>query len=140
MPKNTLSRRSIAKNNAKNKARKAGAVTRVNRSPRPDSQQAMLQVNPTELPGNQQEPTGAGDSWRHITHARLHALDPSVPAYILDANYYFLDWNTAFDVLVANQLDLKRFQSHAGDFVCKLENAYEVFERSKKVFDAAAAP
>ena len=45
-----------------------------------------------------------------------------------------------FDQIVAAPLGLERVQSHAGDFVAKLENAQEVFERSKRVFAPGREP
>jgi len=93
-----------------------------------------------ELPGMDEEPVGPDDSWRRIAVARSQAFDHGGPAYLLDDNYFFLDWNTAFDVLVAGPLGLKRIQSHAGDFVAELKNAAEVVERSRQVFARGRAP
>jgi SAM-dependent methyltransferase len=97
-------------------------------------------LDTSELPGADERPTGPDESWRHIATARLGALDPAIPAYLLDKNYFFLDWNVAFDVLVAGPLGLKRGQNHAGDFVARLKNVHDVFERSKRVFEPGRAP
>jgi SAM-dependent methyltransferase len=93
-----------------------------------------------ELPGTDELPVGPDDSWRRIAVARAQAFDQGGPAYLLDDNYYFLDWNAAFDVLVAGPLGLKRTQSHAEDFVRALKNVSDVFERSKRVFAPGRAP
>jgi SAM-dependent methyltransferase len=63
-----------------------------------------------------------------------------VPTYVLDKNYYFLDWNTAFDVVVAGQLGLQRTYSHAGEFISALANVATVFERSKRIFATGREP
>ena len=72
--------------------------------------------------------------WRRIAVARDPAFDSAVPAYLLDEHYWFLDWNTSFDELVAGPLGLKRIYSHAEEFIRALENLDEVYERSKRVF------
>jgi SAM-dependent methyltransferase len=92
------------------------------------------------LPGSGEKPTGPDESWRRIAAARAPAFDQAVPAYLLDANYWFLDWNPAFDELVARPLGLKRLRNHAEDFVGKLENVDAVYQRSKQVFDPADPP
>jgi ubiquinone/menaquinone biosynthesis C-methylase UbiE len=70
--------------------------------------------------------------------ARL-ALDLMGPSYTLDSNYYFLDWNPAFDALVAKPLGLAR-ADHSVDFIKRLENCDEVIERSKIVFAGGKDP
>jgi ubiquinone/menaquinone biosynthesis C-methylase UbiE len=61
------------------------------------------------------------------------------PSYVLDNNYYFLDWNPAFDVLVAKPLGLAR-ADHCVDFIKRLENCDDVVERSKNVFAPGKDP
>lgn len=68
------------------------------------------------------------------------AFDQAVPAYLLDENYFFLDWNVAFEELVAGPLKLRRHHSHAEDFVRALKNARDVVERSKRIFDPRRVP
>ena len=70
----------------------------------------------------------------------MHAFNATVPAYILDKNYYFLDWNAAFDLLIAGPLGLQRTYSHAGEFLAALSNAAAVFERSKRIFATGSEP
>jgi ubiquinone/menaquinone biosynthesis C-methylase UbiE len=60
-------------------------------------------------------------------------FDVTGPSYILDRAYHFLDWNTAFELLVAKPLRLQR-GAHVVTFLKSLKNATEVFERSNKVF------
>jgi ubiquinone/menaquinone biosynthesis C-methylase UbiE len=61
------------------------------------------------------------------------------PFYVLDNNYYFLDWNPAFDMLVAKPLGLAR-ADHCVDFIKRLENCDDVVERSKNVFSPGKDP
>lgn len=103
-------------------------------------QQPEPPIDPSELPGTDETPTGPGESWRQIAAAHMHAFDSTVPAYILDKNYYFLDWNAAFDLLVAGPLGLQRTYSHAGEFISALANASAVFERSKRTFATGREP
>lgn len=93
-----------------------------------------------ELPGTDEKPTGPDKSWRIIGDARWTAFDQAVPAYLLDKNYFFLDWNPAFDLLVAQPLGLRRIHSHAEDFVRSLKNVRDVYERSKRVFAPGRTP
>jgi ubiquinone/menaquinone biosynthesis C-methylase UbiE len=67
------------------------------------------------------------------------ALDLTGPSYTLDNNYYFLDWNPAFDALVAKPLGLAR-SDHSVDFIKRLENCNDVVERSKSVFAQGKDP
>lgn len=66
-------------------------------------------------------------------------LDLIGPSYSLDSNYYFLDWNPAFDALVAKPLGLAR-ADHCVDFIKRLENCDQVVERSKTVFAPGKDP
>lgn len=93
----------------------------------------------TGLPGSKEKPSGPDESWRRIISARAPAFDHSIPAYLLDDNYFFLDWNGAFDELVAAPLGLKR-GSHAEDFVRELENVEAVYNRSTEIFDPNNVP
>ncbi len=66
-----------------------------------------------------------------IDAARRSVFDVTLPAYLLDSSFHFLDWNTAFDELVAKPLKLNR-RDHALEFVQALANCGEVIERSKR--------
>ena len=46
--------------------------------------------------------------WRIVNSARKAVLDLTGPTYLLDANFHFLDWNPAFDEVVAKPLRLLR--------------------------------
>lgn len=94
----------------------------------------------TGLPGSQTPPTGIDESWRRIAAARGPAFDQSIPAYLLDEKYWFLDWNAAFDELIAKPLKLQRLRSHAEDFIRTLENVEDVYQRSKRVFGSREVP
>ena len=66
-------------------------------------------------------------------------LDLIGPSYSLDNNYYFADWNPAFDMLVAKPLGLAR-ADHCVDFIKRLENCDGVIDRSKNVFAPGKDP
>jgi ubiquinone/menaquinone biosynthesis C-methylase UbiE len=68
-----------------------------------------------------------------VVKAQAQMFDVISPCYLLDENFYFLDWNSAFDELVAKQLGLSR-EDHAIEFVRKLYNCEEVMEHSKQTF------
>ncbi len=93
-----------------------------------------------QLPGVKNQPTGPAESWRQITAARITAFEHTVPAYLLDENFFFLDWNPAFDELFAQSLKLRRRTSHAGDFVAELVNPVEILKRATQVFDKDPKP
>lgn len=79
------------------------------------------------------------DRWELTRHLRGAAFDVMVPAYLLDRWFHFVDWNSAFDELVAKPRGLVRGR-HAEEFVLALENATEVVERSLRVFGPERAP
>src|SRR5262245_8050476 len=90
-----VKRRTSASNGAPHKQslQQTTAVARRPRQPAVDPKASAPRrnkgVNPAELPGTDEVPTGPGESWRQIATAHLHAFDASVPMYILDRNYYF---------------------------------------------------
>ncbi len=92
------------------------------------------------LPGSNRRPSGPGEQWSRIAVARAPAFEHSVPAYLLDGNYFFLDWNAAFDELIAGPLKLKRRYSHAQDFVVALEDWKSVWKRSLDKFESGNEP
>ena len=61
------------------------------------------------------------------------------PAYILDLNYHFLEWNWAFDEVVAKPLGISKLQ-HATDFIRAMDNRQEVLARSARVFAIDKTP
>ena len=71
--------------------------------------------------------------WRIVNSARKSVLDLTGPTYLLDANFHFLDWNPAFDEVVAKPLRLLR-GTHAENFVIALENSREVIARAQLRF------
>ena len=92
------------------------------------------------LPGVSSEPTGPAESWRQSMAARSVSFENTIPAYLLDENFFFLDWNLAFDELLAKPLKLKRRTNHAGDFVAELVNPVAVLKRAGTVFDKDPKP
>lgn len=70
---------------------------------------------------------------------RWHVFDQISPAYLLDKTFHFVDWNPAFEELVARPLDLVP-GDHAQDFIDRLDNAAEVVERSNRIFSVRSYP
>jgi SAM-dependent methyltransferase len=68
-----------------------------------------------------------------------HQFAHAIPAYLLDQNYLFLDWNLAFDEIVARPLGLRR-GAHATEFVTRLSNSDEVIARAMRVFVPGHVP
>jgi ubiquinone/menaquinone biosynthesis C-methylase UbiE len=66
----------------------------------------------------------------------LHVIGPT---YILDKNYNFINWNTAFENIVAHPLSLVR-GSHVGSFLKQLRNYDSVFKRSNERFVPGSIP
>jgi len=71
--------------------------------------------------------------WRIVNSARKAVLDLTGPTYLLDANFHFLDWNPAFDEVVAKPLRLLR-GTHAENFIIALDNSREVIARAQLRF------
>ena len=71
--------------------------------------------------------------WRVVNSARKAVLDLTGPTYLLDANFHFLDWNPAFDEVVAKPLRLLR-GTHAENFIIALDNSREVIARAQLRF------
>jgi ubiquinone/menaquinone biosynthesis C-methylase UbiE len=71
--------------------------------------------------------------WRIVNSARKAVLDLTGPTYLLDTNFHFLDWNPAFDEVVAKPLRLLR-GTHAENFIIALDNSREVIARAQSRF------
>ncbi len=87
----------------------------------------------TIFPGQSRPPTPYRERFDVLQDTRHPILDLIGPSYVLDKNFYFLDWNVAFDELVAKPLKLTRGQ-HAAAFILFLVNGSAVDDREKKVF------
>jgi ubiquinone/menaquinone biosynthesis C-methylase UbiE len=92
-----------------------------------------------ELPHEEGPLPQIGTLWRSVDEARQPIFDVLGPTYFLDDTYHFLDWNPAFDELVAKPLELRRGW-HAATFIEHLKNIAEVVERSKVVFAPGKIP
>src|ERR1051325_8809708 len=77
------------------------------------------------------QPIPITERWR-ATHA-VRLMDQLGPTYVLDPRYFFMDWNKAFEWLVAEPLGLYRGQ-HAQEFVSRLVNKDAVDARARQVF------
>ena len=100
----------------------------------PQLRQAIVTAG---FPGIHRAPVPTTDRWGIAHETRIRDLIG--PSYLLDASYHFLDWNPAFDELVAKPFGFRRGQ-HAFDFIKKLANCSEVVERSKVVFGPTKDP
>jgi tRNA G46 methylase TrmB len=60
-------------------------------------------------------------------------MDQLGPTYILDREFYFLDWNAAFDRIFAKPLALYRGQ-HALEFISRFANRDAVEDRAREIF------
>jgi len=88
----------------------------------------------TRLRGTKDKPTIApARRWEVMRDEKRAVFDLVGPAYILDRAYHFLDWNTAFELLVAGPLHLRR-GTHVIEFLDKLSKRDEVSQRSNTVF------
>lgn len=114
--------------------------TVVNAKPSKSAAVAKASTAYKKLPGVSSGPTGPAESWRQSIAARSVAFENTIPAYLLDENFFFLDWNPAFDELFAKPLKLRRRTNHAGDFVAELVNPVAVLKRAASVFDKDPKP
>jgi ubiquinone/menaquinone biosynthesis C-methylase UbiE len=71
--------------------------------------------------------------WRTVRSARNAVLDLVGPTYLLDAHFHFLDWNPAFDEIVAKPLRLLR-GTHAENLILALDNSRDVIARAQELF------
>jgi SAM-dependent methyltransferase len=91
------------------------------------------------FPGIHEAPTPMKNRWTRVRSTRRPVLDLIVPTYILDTTYHFMDWNPAFDLVVAQQTGIARGE-HGLEFIRNLENCQQVIERSKDVFGPGKDP
>lgn len=70
---------------------------------------------------------------------RSALVEYTVPTYVLDENFRYVDWNPAFDELIAKPLGL-RFGMHGTMFVSYLENCEAVMSRALEVFAPGKHP
>src|SRR5262249_39976619 len=94
--------------------------------PAPPTGSLMEAINPPDP-----APIPTEERWNSSHEFRL--LDNMGPTYILDPQYFFWDWNPAFQRLFAEPLGLYRGQ-HAQDFVHCMVNRSAVEARSRQVF------
>jgi ubiquinone/menaquinone biosynthesis C-methylase UbiE/PAS domain-containing protein len=86
-----------------------------------------------DLPCIEEAPPRIEWCWTEASEARLAFLDVVGPAYILNPHFQFIDWNPAFEELVAKRLGLTR-GDHAGNFIKHLANCEAVENRSVRDF------
>lgn len=95
-----------------------------------------LVMSEATLLGRNSKPVGSTTGWYQVSQ---DILDHISPAYILDREFHFLDWNTSFECFIAQPLGLRRLE-HVGTFLEKLQNCEEVEKRSFGKFTANSIP
>jgi ubiquinone/menaquinone biosynthesis C-methylase UbiE len=97
-------------------------------------------VAQAKLSGEEQPPTPRRKRFSVSQDIRRPILDLIAPTYLLDDRYYMLDWNPAFDEVIAKPLKLVRGPTHAGVFVRELENSEEVVKHANETFASDVQP
>jgi ubiquinone/menaquinone biosynthesis C-methylase UbiE len=105
-----------------------------------DQSKADVVIADATLPGQDRPPPSFRKRYSLAQDIRQPILDLTVPTYILDDNFYFLDWNSAFDLLIAGPLRLVRGRDHAGVFVQNLVNCEDVVKHAKERFGGERHP
>lgn len=100
----------------------------------------LVVVADSALQGEDKLPTQRRQRYTVSQNIRRPIFDLIVPAYLLDDRYYILDWNPAFDTLVARSLKLCRGTSHAGVFVRELVNREQTIKHSNDRFNESSVP
>ena len=62
-------------------------------------------------------------------------FDLTVPTYILDPNFFLIDWNPAFDEVLAKPLKLVRGRDHAQTIFRALANPDESLKHARQAFE-----
>jgi len=99
----------------------------------------MPDDEPLDLPFETDPKPRIDTVWTTARDVRRPILELVGPMYVLDSTYHFLDWNPAFDLLIATPLGLRRGE-HAQAFVRHLANVQKVVERAKVVFAPGSNP
>lgn len=86
------------------------------------------------LQGEREQPTPVRVRDRVTQDIRQPIFEVTVPTYILDPYFFILDWNPAFDELIAKEVKLVRGQDHARAFVQALANCEEAFTHGQEAF------
>ncbi len=90
------------------------------------SKEDEVVIGKAALPEEDKEPTGRRERFDLAQVIRRPILELISPSYILDSHYFLLDWNDAFDEVVAKPLRLARGIMHVGVFIRSLKNSEEV--------------
>jgi len=89
------------------------------------------------------QPLASGSSERFrdsfVSDVQRRMFHHIAPAYLLDTNFQYLDWNPAFEEVVARPLGIRKGM-HGTALVTRLANCDEVMERSMKVFAPGEHP
>ncbi len=105
-----------------------------------DQSNADLVLAEATLPGEDHIPTPIVERYAVAQDIRQPVFDLTVPTYILDRHFYLLDWNAAFDEVVAQEIKLVRGQDHAKTFVQALANCEEVVKHAQDTFSGDHYP
>lgn len=90
-------------------------------------------LSESSLLGTHSKPISPRLAWKFVRGEKVPILNVIGPTYILDRNYNFVDWNTAFEFVIAHPLGLTR-GSHVESFLRHLRNWNHVFNRSNSKF------
>ncbi|MBV8231010.1 MAG: TIR domain-containing protein, partial [Planctomycetaceae bacterium] len=98
------------------------------------SKHDAVRIADAKLPGEDNRPTAFKSRYRVIQDIRLPLLDLIAPTYLLNKHFFFLDWNPAFDEVIAKPLKLVRGLHHAKVFVQALANSEDVVRHARETF------
>lgn len=126
-------RGSRAEKTGKEPAGESSAISQVEPTPPEEESELRADDQSTGLPGRDVRPIEIGGRWALSRGIRRPIFDLIGPAYLLDNTFHFVDWNPAFDEIVAKPLNLHR-GDHVEALVVKLEDRDDVIERSLKIF------
>jgi ubiquinone/menaquinone biosynthesis C-methylase UbiE len=105
-----------------------------------DQSNADVVIANVSLAGQYDAPTPLRVRDRVTQDIRHPIFDLTVPTYILDPYFYILDWNPAFDELIAKDIQLVRGQNHARSIVQNMSNCDESFRHAQEAFGGDRYP
>lgn len=106
-------------------------VTLVNLLSAPDSEK---DAGPeTKLPVNHNNIPSDKTSYNTIRVLREKLFDPNVPSYLLDKNYFILDWNAAFEMIFPTSQFYRK--ESILEFVNCLKNREAVLDHGRLFYD-----
>lgn len=74
-------------------------------------------------------PSSGADALSTIKLLRYRLFEPNVPSYLLDPNYFILDWNPAFEMIFPTTCFYRH--EHVKEFVTHFNNRDQAFRRGE---------